>query len=337
MSVSNTTVLNLLKNMGIQEYMDRPGVTEVAINQHSYILTESSQGWEIFSEPRCTYDALLKLANALAIFNGGHITPEKPILSVTLPYGQRGQIVVPPACEADTVSLTIRIPSQTRFTLNDYIESGRIVPATNLSSAGDLADWEKEMVMANKRQDWQTFFRLAVDNKLNLVTVGGTGSGKTTFSKAIADLVPPEVRLFTLEDTPELTLPNHPNHVHLFYRKNSAAQSPKILIESCMRMKPDRVFLTELRSDEAWDYINLLNTGHPGSLTSVHANSGRETHYRVAGLVKQSGVGKGLDFDFVLREIQTTLDVICVFKHTYLRELVYEPERKHELFEGKFK
>jgi type IV secretion system protein VirB11 len=179
------------------------------------------------------------------------------------------------------------------------------------------------------KDDLEPFFRLAVEQCMNILLVGGTGSGKTTFMKAIADLYPRKRRIFTIEDVHELALPNHPNHLHLFYKKDGV--QPKTLIEACMRMKPDHVFLAELRGDEAWNYIEMLNTGHGGSITTVHANDCHSAFSRIAALVKQSTVGQTLDYDFVLNTVKTSIDVICFFKHSFLKEIYFDPEEKNRL------
>ena len=161
--------------------------------------------------------------------------------------------------------------------------------------------------------------------------VGPTGSGKTTFTKAVCDLVPVETRIITIEDTAELDLPNHANRVHLFYKD----VSPKDLLKSCMRMKPDRIFLTELRGEEAFDYLMALNTGYGGSITTVHANDCNSAYYRVGSLIKQSDIGQKLDFEYIMSEVYTTLDVMMFLSHTYVREIAYDPIRKYRLLKGK--
>jgi type IV secretion system protein VirB11 len=279
------------------------------------------------------------LANALAIYNDDCIGQNEPLKSVTLPDGQRGQIVIPPATTAGTISLTIRIPSTQRFSLDDYIKSGRLDCIKDVSEhlicPDDipLLDFEKEMLQMKADRDMDAFWQAAIKNNLNNVMVGGTGSGKTTFTKAIADLVPRDTRIITIEDNHELDLPNHPNHKHLFYGRNGVI--PKELIASCMRMNPDRVFLTELRGDETWDYLSLLNTGHPGSITSVHANDCRSAFYRIGTLIKQSGVGQTLDFTYIMREVMTTIDVVAYFSRTYMTQIYYDPVQKYLLQRGK--
>lgn len=336
----SVTARDLLKRTGIQALMDLPGITEVVINQPLEALTESKDGWTRHSLPGLSFESLMHLANALVILNGDYLTPADPIKSLVLPDKQRGQIVIPPATTDDTISMTIRIPSSTRFTMADYVSSGRLSDfrdvSDHLTCPDDvpLLDWEKQMLQTKADRDMAAFWQMVIDNKLNTVLVGGTGSGKTTFTKALADLVPENTRIITLEDTHELDLPRHWNKKHLFFDLKGVPK-PKDCIASCMRMKPDRVFLTELRGDEAWDYLSLLNTGHPGSITTVHANDCRSAFYRIGTLIKQSGVGQTLDFDYIMREVMTTLDVIAFFSHTKLTQLYFDPVQKYLLQRGK--
>lgn len=99
-------------------------------------------------------------------------------------------------------------------------------------------------------------------------------------------------------------------------------------------MKPDHIFITELRGDETWDYLMALKSGHSGSVTSIHANDCRGALYKIASYVKQSDVGKTLDFDYIMREVETTIDVVVYFDHTQLTEIYYNPKRKLKLIRG---
>ncbi|MDR3298711.1 MAG: Flp pilus assembly complex ATPase component TadA [Candidatus Accumulibacter sp.] len=163
------------------------------------------------------------------------------------------------------------------------------------------------MVALAQKADFVRFFELAVEHHLNVVTVGGTGSGKTTFSKCLIDLYPTHRRLFTIEDAHELTTPKHPNSVHLFFSPTISAKS---VMASCMRMKPDHIFITELRGDESWDYLMALKSGHSGSVISIHANDCRGALYKIGSYIKQSEVGKTLDFAYIMQEVMTTIDVV---------------------------
>ncbi|MDF7675966.1 ATPase, T2SS/T4P/T4SS family [Neisseriaceae bacterium ESL0693] len=358
---ADASARNMLDRMGITEYLNHPGITEVMINRPFEVFTDGAEGMKRYEDTRLDLRSLEYLANTLAILNQKHLCFEQPIQSVTLPDGERGHLMMPPSCEDNTLVMCLRKPSTSRFSLNDYISSGRINQFNDVSDYAihtmitdqnhidgqrfrDISDkmklphdvylaaWQYEMLEAKANRDMDTFFRLAVEHRLNICMVGGTGSGKTTFTKAIADLVPPQTRLITLEDTHELSLPNHPNHLHLFYKEHITA---KMLIAACMRLKPDRVFLTELRGDEAWDYLSLLNTGHPGGLTSVHANDARSVHYRIAQLAKESATGQTMEYDYILNSVRATIDIVAFFSKTHLTELYFDPVAKFYAVQNK--
>jgi type IV secretion system protein VirB11 len=320
-----------LQSSGIQDVLDLDGITEVAINEPGVIWYDRGRGWEMQEENRLTFELCMDLAKSLCVFSGIPQTfEEKPLASVTLPGGERGQIAVPPATQKGVVSMTFRKPSSARFTLADYQKTGRFdgVSEMNLNKM-DLTPTQRQLLELKDSGDMESFFKLAVQSKQNILVVGGTGSGKTTVMKALVDEYPTNKRLFTIEDVHELNLPMHNNRLHLFYKQGGV--TPKELIESCMRMKPDHVLLAELRGDEAWTYLEMLNTGHEGSITTIHANDCRSAPARLAGLVKQSPIGKTLDYGHIMRTIKTSIDVIVFFRHTRLIELYYQPEEKNSL------
>ena len=364
--MASSDVLNgLLSSTGIQKFLDDKQFTEVVINRPFELWTEGSQGWQSYKLPDLDLSKLMQIANTFAIFNKLEITQSNPICSGVMPDGQRGQIVIPSACERDTVSIVVRRPSDTRFSLDDYISSGRLdnwvdtstfktpnllLPSSlvdqvnqeleeiaelesllNVPSDVKLKLFELKMLKAKAERNISEFVRLGVIHKQNFVLIGATGSGKTTFTKSVCDIVPHETRIITIEDTAELDLPNHKNKVHLFYKD----VTPKDLIRSCMRMKPDRIFLTELRGDEAYDYLTALNTGHAGSITTVHANDCASAYYRIGSLIKQSEVGQKLDFQHIMNDVFTTLDVMMFMSKTYVTEIAYDPIRKYRLLKGK--
>lgn len=361
----SSTLKGMLSSFGIQEHLDNKDNTEVIINRPFELWTESSVGWKRFDMPRLSYKNLMAFATAFAAYNKLEINKENPICSGVLPDGQRGQVAVPSAVERDTVSIVIRQPSMNRFSFADYVNSGRlddwqdvstfqtanmVLPASQIAQALEEAKeiqylneylripddvqlqlFELRMLKAKADRNIDEFIRLAVENKQNLCLIGATGSGKTTFTKAICDLVPHDTRIITIEDTHELDLPHHGNRVHMFYKD----VTPKILLKACMRMKPDRIFLTELRGDEAYDYLNALNTGHGGSVTTVHANDCNSAYYRIGTLIKQSEIGSKIDFDQIMRDVYTTIDVMIFLKYTKVTEIAYDPVRKARLLQGK--
>lgn len=365
MLAKTSLLTGLLKENGIQTFFDNPIYTEVAINRPYELWTESSQGWQKHDMPHLDYSRLYQIANAFFIANKSRITIDTPICSGIFDGGQRGQIVVPNATERNTIAITVRLSSSERFDICDYVNTERLnnwIDVSDFKTSNLVLpdkykiavekekkqiDWynkelgmpsnvnlqlfELEMLHAKAMRDLVKFLDLAVKHKQNIVFVGATGSGKTTFTKAVCDLVPSNTRIITIEDTHELDLPYHPNHVHLFYKD----VTPKQLLESCMRMKPDRIFLTELRGDEAYDYLNALNTGHGGSITTVHANDCLSAYYRIGSLIKQSDVGRGLDMAKIMADVFSTIDVVIFLDRTYVTQVSYDPVRKNRLLTGK--
>lgn len=337
-SIDNSAVARaMLAKTGIQAVLDMQGVTEVAVNQGGKIFYENHDGWQVIDAPECNYQNLKALANALTVFSGLKIPfgDNNPIASVVLPDGERGQILTAPATEAGTIPFTLRKPSKTRFTVDDYQTSGRFskIQMAEAYQKGTIPDFMQQMKKCQRIGDYAQFFKIAAAHNMNTIAVGGTGSGKTTFAKAYADLVPFDHRIITIEDVHELSLPYHWNHLHLFFDteyQKSGGISPKELIKSAMRMKPDHIFLTELRGDETWNYFEALNTGHNGSITSTHANDCRATIPRLTTLVMQSEIGKVLGEKYIMKTLSSALDVICFFKHTYMTEILFEPEKKLE-------
>ncbi|MDR5615022.1 P-type DNA transfer ATPase VirB11 [Arsenophonus sp.] len=335
---TRVSLINIfLDSTGIQRFLDDDDVTEIIINRPNEIITEGSKGWQFYESKGVNNKDLLDLLVAINNYNDGAsaLNAKNPIKSLVMPNGERLQVIIPPACELDCISLTIRKPSLKRFTIQDYIKSGRFA---NVKIAGratnELSEIQKKLkaLYLNYTTDgshFETFLQACVDARLNILIVGGTGSGKTTFGKTIADMFPSDRRIITIEDVHEMELPLHKNHVHLFYKEGGV--KARQLIESAMRMKPDHIFLAELRGDEAWSYIEALNTGHEGSVTTIHANNTYASFSRLVNIIKQSPVGLTLEESFIAKTVKTTIDVILFFNHTYCTECFYEPEEKNKL------
>src|SRR5665213_359527 len=247
------------------------GVTELCINRPGEAYVESASGWQRVPLAFAGFDWCVRLCKLVANATQQRIDEQSPLLSAALPGGERTQAVMPPATAAHTVSITIRKPAPRTWSLAELAQKG-IFERTHHD--GQRADpLEAQLLSLLQRRDYLGFMRLAVTSKRNILVSGPTGSGKTTCTKALIREIPPQERLISIEDAEELVFDRHPNHVRLFYSKGGQGRSrvsPKQLLEACLRMKPDRILLAELRAEEAFDYLRNVNSGHPGSITSIH-------------------------------------------------------------------
>ena len=249
-----------------------PEVTELCINRPGEAFVETRTGWERRALPFASFDWCRRLAKLIANSTRQRVDEATPLLSASLPTGERAQIVLPPATTAGTVAITLRRPSDEVWSIGEL--AGRGIFRSTRRSSASLDATEQELLGLLAAQQYEAFMRLAVVSRKNILVSGPTGSGKTTWTKALIREIPSAERLVTIEDAQELVLDTHPNHVRLFYSKDDqglARVTPKQLLESCLRMKPDRILLAELRAEEAFDYLRNVNSGHPGSITSIHA------------------------------------------------------------------
>ncbi len=310
-----------------------PNVTELCINTPGEAFIETRQGWERHALPFADFDWCRRLAKLVANSTRQRIDEESPLLSASLPTGERIQIVLPPATTAGAVAITIRRPSEEVWSIEDLARRGIFRAARRASDA--LDETEETLLKLLATHEYEAFMRLAVRAHKNIVVSGPTGSGKTTWTKALIREIPPEERLITIEDAKELILDRHPNHVRLYYSKDDqglARVTPRQLLESCLRMKPDRILLAELRADEAFDYLRNVNSGHPGSITSVHATSAELAFEQLMLLVKQSRSGAELSRRDIKGLLYLLVDIVIQFgveRHErFIKEIWYEPHRK---------
>lgn len=311
----------------------RDDVMELCINQPYEAFVETSAGWRRECLAFADFDWCCRLAKLIANATQQRIDSTSPLLSASLPTGERVQIVMPPATSAGCVVIAIRRPAEKVWSIEELASRGIFRRAKPAVKALDAV--EQELLALLQRCEFETFMRLAVCSRKNIVVSGPTGSGKTTWTKALIREIPSDERLVTIEDARELVLDRHPNHVRLFYSKDDqgvARITPKQLLEACLRMKPDRILLAELRAEEAFDYLRNVNSGHPGSITSVHATSAELAFEQLMLLIKQNQGGRELARSDIKSLLYLLVDVVIQFgveRHErFIKEIWYQPERK---------
>lgn len=319
----------------LRPFLEPDDVTEVVINRPGEIGVEQAGGWRWHETPELTEPWLRTLAVAAAAYTKQDVDAERPICSTVLPGAARCQIVLPPAAPAGTVSLTIRKPSHRRMGLSDF-EAAGLFADTRPADVDGVDDVDAALIERRTAGDWTGFFRLAVEGRRNILISGATGSGKTTFAKGLVELIPAHERLLTIEDTRELTVP-HRNVVHLLYSKEGqglARVGPKALLESALRMRPDRILLQELRDGTAFFYLRNVNSGHPGSITTVHADSATLAFEQLTLLVRESEGGRDLPREDIRALLHLLVDVVVQMKKIdgrfRMTEVWHEPARKRQ-------
>lgn len=328
-----------------------PGVTEITMSEPGQFYLSVHGDWVRHDVPSMNFKHCLALAESVAFRADQTLGPLTPLLSATLPHGERMQIVVPPAVEPGSISFSIRIPSSHIRPLKHYVADGTFERYAWIESSvlkrhvNDITSEERRLCQLLRDRELEQFLVASVLAKKNIAVVGDTGSGKTTLMKSMCEHIPPSERLITIEDVRELFLPRHPNKVHLLYSKAGqgvAAITPADLIASAMRMKPDRVLLAELRGAEAFDFLKLLTTGHSGSITSFHAESCALAYERYVFMAKEHADAAIFTDSALKRLVALTIDIVIHITckkvydplgnitglERYVTEVEFDPARK---------
>lgn len=272
----------------LSPWLTRPEVTDIYVNRPGEIWAEGlGIGIERADCPELTGKVLDRLSRQIAAYTHQGISREHPILSATLPDGARVQIVIPPATRG-TIAIAIRRHVVMDRSLADYAADGSF-QSTVLSPAGRVAD-DRALVAASQSGDVAGFLALAVRQKRNILVSGGTSTGKTTFLNALIREIPANERLILIEDTPELRI-RHENVVGLIAARSHLGESTATsedLLNASLRMRPDRIIMGEIRGQEALTFLRAINTGHPGSMTTIHADSPDRAIEQLSLLVLQT-------------------------------------------------
>jgi type IV secretion system protein VirB11 len=263
----------------LQPWLNQDDVTEVLINRPGEIWIERSgpEAMERFLVPQIDSRLIERLATQIARVNHQGVNRENPLLSAILEDGARVQVIAPSATRGDWV-MAIRRHKIKAMPLSAF--------ATHLKPA-----YEPTMKLA--KSDPIAFLQEAIKARKTILISGGTSSGKTSFLNALLAQVPETERIVLVEDTPEIRL-SHPNSVGLVAMKGDMGEArinTNDLLQAALRLRPDRIVLGELRGSESVSFLRAINTGHPGSFSTIHANSPRGAIEQLALMVMQAGIG----------------------------------------------
>jgi pilus assembly protein CpaF len=270
----------------IQRLLDDETVTEIFVNGAHTVYCERKGKVELTDIKFLNDDHVLKIIDRIIRPLGRRIDRKWPMVDARLPDGSRVNAVIPP-CAIDGPSLSIRKFSKNRLTTDDLIRFG--------SMTKEIAE----------------FLRACVVSKLNVVVSGGTGSGKTTLLNVLSNFIPEEDRIVTIEDSAELQLAQE--HVVRLESKppevdGSGRVAIRDLVVNSLRMRPERIVIGECRSGEAFDMLQAMNTGHDGSLTTLHANSPRDAIARLETMCMMAGMD--MPVDVIRAQIASAINLI---------------------------
>lgn len=286
----------------------RNDVTDIFINRPGEVWIETLGGKISRREdPKLGAGALERLVQQIAAASSQGISRENPILSAMLPGGERVQIVAPPATRGD-MAIAIRKHVSAGLRLADYALEDGLVETKLGRIELDQIDSSSRALRAPE-SNAIALLHDAVLSRRNILISGGTSSGKTTFLNALVREIPNWERLIFIEDTPEIEI-FHKNGLGLLASRSALSEAnvdAEDLLNASLRMRPDRVILGEVRGPEAFTFLRAVNTGHPGSMTTIHADSPRHAIDQLALLVLQSGTNLG--WGDIVHYVRSTIDI----------------------------
>jgi type IV secretion system protein VirB11 len=309
-------------------WLSDPDVTDLLVNRPGEVWVETVSGtMSRRAAPELTEVDLTRLARQVAAHASQGVNREQPLLSASLPDGARVQIIAPPATRAGLV-LAIRKHTVSDLTLGELGRAGLFDGALD-PGAGARADTALQARLA--AGDTQGFLALAVRLRKTIVLSGGTSSGKTTLLNALVKEIDPGERLVAIEDAPEIRL-EHENALGLIAARGDAGEArvtAEDLLQAALRMRPDRILLGELRGAEAFAFLRAVNTGHPGSITTVHADSADGAIDQITMLALLSGVD--MDWAAIQAYARRVIDVVVQLRRVGGRrnvsDIVFRPVR----------
>ena len=270
----------------IQPLLDDPDISEVMVNGPKKVFIEKNGKLTKSAVTFDDDDHVLRIIDRIILPLGRRVDADTPTVDARLPDGSRVNAVIRPV-SIDGPSITIRKFKKDKLSVQQLIDYGSLTP--------HMAEFIRACVLAH----------------LNIVISGGTGSGKTTLLNVLSSFIPEEERIVTIEDAAELQLQQ--DHVLRMETKvpnidGRGAVSIRDLVRNSLRMRPDRIIVGECRGGEALDMLQAMNTGHDGSLTTLHANTPRDALSRLETMVLMSGMD--LPLKVVRQQISSAVDLI---------------------------
>jgi pilus assembly protein CpaF len=291
------TILPFLKP--IEHLIMDDAISEIMVNGGDLVFFEKNGFLERAEGISIGDRALMVAVKNIARRLGNDISEASPILDSRLPDGSRVAAVIPP-CSLRGVTLTIRKFNTRHFELQDLVEAGTL-----------------DQSLANRLEDY-------VLHRKNILISGGTGSGKSTTLGILAKFIPDDERVLLIEDTAEIQL-NHTNLVRFEARREQTgipAVAIRDLLKAALRHRPDRIILGEVRGAEAFDLLQLLNTGHSGTISTIHANSAKQGLARFTSCVLQSGID--LPYPAIKTNIGDSLNLVIQIERRPGRRFISE-------------
>lgn len=281
------TVVNDLLGFGpIQELLDDSSISEIMVNAPDEIWVERSGTISLSDSIFESMDQLLRIIDRMVRSAGRRVDQSSPMVDARLPDGSRLNVVLPPL-SVDGPAVTIRKFTSSGLGIDDLVSHGTL--------SAPAADFLKE----------------AVASRMNVLVSGGTGTGKTTVLNILSSFIAQDERVVTIEDAVELTL-RLPNLIRLEARPNNSEGAGEVnireLVRNSLRMRPNRIVVGEVRGSETIDMLQAMNTGHEGSLSTVHANSPRDALRRLETMILLGGVD--LPLRAVREQIASSIDLI---------------------------
>ncbi len=285
-SIRSSAIDDLLGFGLLQEFLDDPTVTEVMVNGPDLVFIESNGTIRKTTRTFESDEQLRRVIDRMVRTSGRRVDQSSPMVDARLPDGSRLNVILPPLA-VDGASVTIRKFTSSWLTTDDLVAQG--------SLSAEAAD----------------FLEKAVQAKLNILVSGGTGTGKTTILNILSSFIGRAERVVTIEDAVELSL-HLPNLVRLESRPANSEGAGEVdirdLVRNSLRMRPDRIVVGEVRGSETIDMLQAMNTGHEGSLSTVHANSPRDALRRLETMVLLGGVE--LPLRAVREQVASSIDLI---------------------------